>query len=115
MHQLDHLTAELPRVASSCLGHRGLIEHKCSGIHETRATSLHMLLFRRKAWGSPAGNSNDLGGLDPAVTLLDLETAPTRTGLIATGPGNHGCEFGILCGNYWHDLREHDADEWHLD
>jgi hypothetical protein len=38
-HQLNHLTAELRRIGSSALRHRGLLEHKWSAVHETGATS----------------------------------------------------------------------------
>jgi hypothetical protein len=38
-YQLDHLATEFRCVGWSCLRHRGLLEHKCSGVHETGSTS----------------------------------------------------------------------------
>ena len=40
---VDHLATELGRVRQSCLGHRGLLEPKWSGVHETGSTSLSPL------------------------------------------------------------------------
>jgi hypothetical protein len=39
LHQFHHLPAELGCVGQSCLGHRGLLERKRSGVHETGSTS----------------------------------------------------------------------------
>jgi hypothetical protein len=39
VHQLDHLPTEFRCVGWSRLRHRGLLEHKCSGVHETGSTS----------------------------------------------------------------------------
>ena len=41
-NQLDHLTPELRRVRWVLSGHGGLLEHKCSGVHETGGTSIIM-------------------------------------------------------------------------
>jgi hypothetical protein len=41
--QLDHLTPELRRERFGLFGHCGLLEHKCSGVHETGGTSVVMM------------------------------------------------------------------------
>src|SRR6478609_10452356 len=39
-HQFHHLATELSCVGQSCLGHRGLLGPKRSGVHETGSTSI---------------------------------------------------------------------------
>ena len=57
-YQFHHLTAELRRIGSSALRHRGLLEHKWSAVHETGATSVHQ--FASRVYGDGRQPSIDI-------------------------------------------------------
>src|SRR5262245_656933 len=67
-HQLDHLATELRSVRGSRPRHRELLEHKCSGVHETGSTSL----------GTAQGRESDLQAV--AVNEKAVEMSPGRAG-----------------------------------
>ena len=81
--QLDHLATEFRWVGWSRLRHRGLLEHKCSGVHETGSTS-----------GRPWSVAWYVVALS-LVTALSIVIGPEthKSNLAAEYPGDHDNEL----------------------